>query len=95
MEDGKSTSTGPMLLVFCDKRHVETIMQEFEDWNQKEGLEVHVVLHGITRKANDGFVLLEIKTPLPEGVYTNLVMDDDIYDYIQYNPLTPTVPPPA
>ena len=95
MATTESTSARPMLLVLCDKRHVETIMQEFEDWNLKEGLEIKVVLHGITQKAHDGFVLLELKTSLPEGVYTNLVLDDDIYDYIQYSPLTSTVPPPA
>lgn len=95
MTDTESTSPGPMLLIVCDKRHVETIMQEFEDWNLNEGVEINVVLHGITQKAHDGFVLLELKTPLPEGVYTNLVLDDDIYDYIQYNPLTPIVLPSA
>ncbi len=94
MATTEHTNTGPMLLVLCDKRHVETIMQEFEDWNESEGLEIKVVLHGITQKAHDGFVLLELKTPLPEGVYTNLVLDDDIFDYIQYTPL-PTVPPSA
>ncbi len=81
-----------MLLVFCDKRHVPTITEEFEAWNNQEGLEVKVVLHGITQKAHDGFVLLAFNKPLPEGVYTNLVVDDDILDYIQYTPLEPRTP---
>lgn len=79
-----------MLLVLCDKRHTETMMQEFEDWNKKEQLGVNVVLYGTTLKAQEGFVLLELQKPLPEGVYANLVIDNDVDDYILYQSSTPT-----
>jgi hypothetical protein len=92
---GDTESTATKLLVLCDKRQVQTIVEEFEDWNKEEGLEVKVVLYGITQKAHDGFVLLELKKPLPEGVYINLVTDDDILDYVQYNPVEPITPRPA
>ena len=74
----------PLLLVLCGKRHLETIVQEFEDWKQ-EGQALTVVLYGITQKANDGFLLLEVAQPLPEGVYTNLVLDEEIVDYVLLN----------
>lgn len=82
------------LLVLCDKRQVHTIVEEFEDWKQKPGVDLSILLYGITHKANDGFVLLELNQPLPEGVYTNLVLDEDIVDYVlcTFSAPTPITP---
>jgi len=82
----------PLLLVLCEKRHLETIVQEFEDWKQ-EGRALAIVCYGITQKANDGFLLLEVQPPLPEGVYTNLVLDEGIVDYVLLN-MTSSAPSP-
>ena len=82
----------PLLLVLCGKRHLETIVQEFEDWKQ-EGRALTIVCYGITQKANDGFLLLEVPQPLPEGVYTNLVLDEEIVDYVLLNTTSSTPSP--
>jgi hypothetical protein len=84
-----------LLLVLCDKRQVQTIVEEFEDWKQKPGIELSVLLYGITQKTNDGFVLLELNKPLPEGVYMNLVTDDDIVDYVLCTLSAPTTITPT
>lgn len=83
-----------VLLILCDKRHTHTIVEEFEDWKQKPGIDLSILLYGITQKAQDGFVLLELNQPLPEGVYTNLVLDEDIVDYVlcTFSAPTPTTP---
>jgi hypothetical protein len=86
----QTTPFDKRLLVICQKRELETIMQEFEDWNMAQGLEVTVVLYGTMQKSNDGFVLFALSKPLPEGVYMNLVLDPDIVDYVQYSLAPPT-----
>jgi hypothetical protein len=84
-----------LLMVLCDKRQVQTIVEEFEDWKQKPGIELSVLLYGITQKTNDGFILLELKKPLPEGVYMNLVTDDEIVDYVLCTLSAPTTTTPV
>jgi hypothetical protein len=84
-----------LLMILCDKRQVQTIVEEFEDWKLKPGIELSILLYGITQKANDGFILLELEKPLPEGVYTNLVVDDDIVDYVLCTLSSPTTTIPA
>jgi hypothetical protein len=84
-----------LLIVLCDKRQIQTIVEEFEDWKQKPGIELSVLLYGITQKTNDGFLLLELKKPLPEGVYTNLVVDTDIVDYVLCTFSAPSTTTPA
>ena len=37
----ETTRLEKRFMVICDKRQLETIMQEFEDWNTKQGLEIH------------------------------------------------------
>ena len=73
-----------LLLVLCGKRQVETFVQEFEDWKQ-EGRELTVLLYGVTQKTKDGFLLLELPQPLPQRVYTNLIEDVDVIDYLSLN----------
>jgi hypothetical protein len=82
-------------MVFCDKRHVQALVEEFADLKGKEGIELEVLLYGITQKTHDGFLLLELKQPLPEGVYTNLVIDDNIVDYVKYTLSLPTTETPT
>jgi hypothetical protein len=84
-----------LLMVLCNKRHVQSLVEEFTDWKAKAGIELEILLYGITHKNHDGFLLLELKQPLPEGVYTNLVIDTDIVDYIKYTLPPPTTPTPA
>jgi hypothetical protein len=79
------------LLVVCQKRQLETVMQQFEDWNVKQGIEVTMILYGTMQKSNDGFVLFALNKPLPEGVYLNLELDPDIVDFVHY----PATPPPT
>jgi hypothetical protein len=93
MESAESTRPVKHLLVICRKRQLEAIMNEFEDWNQKEGLDIKVALYGTTHKSKDGFVLFALTKPLPEGVYMNLDHDDDIVDYIQFYAPPLQVPP--
>lgn len=91
----ETTPPEKRLMVICQKRQLATIMQEFEDWNTNEGLEVTVVLYGLMQKSEDGFVLLALNKPLPEGVYLNLLLDTDIVDYVQYNLAQPPTETPA
>lgn len=83
------------LLVICQKRQLDAIMQQFDDWNANQELEVRVMLYGTMQKSNDGFVLFSLSKPLPEGVYLNLVLDPDIVDYVQYEQGSLTPPTPA
>jgi hypothetical protein len=71
-----------MMLVLCRKRELDTIVDEFGDW-QGEG--VQVKLYGITAKAHDGFILLEWSKPIPERFSTKLEKDGDILDSLTYD----------
>ena len=70
-----------MMLVYCSKRQVRAIVDEFEDWKQG-GAEVQ--LYGITAKADDGFLLLAWNKPIPERFLEKLKDDEDILDYLLY-----------
>lgn len=72
-----------MMFVSCLKREVRAIADEFDDWKQ-EGLEVR--LYGITPKANDGFLLLNWNKPIPERFFDKLKEDEDILDYLIFEP---------
>ena len=95
MENTDTIPPETRLLVICQKRMLQAIMNEFDDWNAHEGIEVTVVLSGTMQKSNDGFVLFALNKPLPEGVYLNLVVDPDIVDYLHYPTALPTPPTPA
>lgn len=73
------------MLVLCSKRYLETIVEEFEDW-QDEGIKV--ALYSITPKANGGFVLISWSKPIPEIFHTKLKKDEDILDYLTYSPVS-------
>jgi hypothetical protein len=71
-----------MMLVVCAKRGLDTIVDEFGDW-QPEG--VQVKLYGVTEKAHDGFLLLEWSKPIPERFSSQLEKDGDILDFLTYD----------
>ena len=71
-----------MMLVVCRKRELNAIVDEFGDW-QGEG--VQVKLYGLTAKAQDGFILLEWSTPIPERFEAKLKGDEDITDVLTYD----------
>jgi hypothetical protein len=95
METTGSASPAKTLMLICQKRKLHAIMKEFEDWSLKEGIDLKVVLYGTMQKSRDGFLLFALNHPLPEGVYTNLALDDDIGDYVQYESTPPTTETPA
>lgn len=74
---------GMIMFVSCLKREVRAIADEFEDWKQ-EGLEVR--LYGMTAKAIIGFLLLAWHKPIPEQFFDKLKDDEDILDYLIYEP---------
>ena len=90
-----TTETTPIpekrLMIICQKRQLQNLMDEFEDWNTQQGIEIRVLLYGTMQKSDEGFVLFALNKPLPECVYTNLVVDPDILDYVHYEnpPQTP------
>jgi hypothetical protein len=74
---------------------VQAFADEFEDWKQQQpARQVAILLYGVTEKADAGFVLLEVKQPLPEEVYMQFIMDDDVHDYVLCHlvPSTTTTP---
>jgi hypothetical protein len=71
-----------MMLVVCRKRELDTLVDEYGDW-QPEG--VQVKLYGITTKAHDGFILLEWSKPIPERFLSALGKDEDILDSLTYD----------
>jgi hypothetical protein len=73
-----------MMLIVCVKRELDTIVDEFGDW-QGEG--VQVKLYGITEKAHDGFLLLEWSKPIPERFAAKLKEDEDIIDSLTFDSL--------
>jgi hypothetical protein len=78
-----------IMIVFTLKREVHTIVDEYQDWHE-EGLKV--LLHSVTSKGNDAFILIEWSKPIPERFIRKLLEDDDIMDYlILENPL-PVLP---
>lgn len=72
----------PTLLILCQKRQLQAIVDELADW-QEEG--VQILLHGVSNKAHDGFVLLRWDRPIPQQFITKLERDSDILDYLPYD----------
>ncbi len=72
----------PMVLLLCQKRQLHAIVDELADW-QEEGAQI--LLHGVSNKAHDGFVLLQWDRPIPERFITKLERDTDILDYLPYD----------
>jgi len=72
-----------IMFVSCFKRMLNAIVDEFGDWKQ-EGAEVR--LYGITAKADDGFILLAWNKPIPQQFLDKLNDDEDILDYLIYEP---------
>ncbi len=79
-----------MMLVTCNKRELEKIVDEFADWKD-EGLAVK--LYGVTAKARDGFVLLEWSKPIPARFAAKLKQDTDMLDYLIYDAPGPQAGP--
>jgi hypothetical protein len=78
-----------MMLVMCRKRELNAIVEEFEDWRETGML---VKLYGITEKAQDGFLLLEWNTPIPDYFTSKLTRDEDVLDVLTFDPLFRPVP---
>ncbi len=70
-----------MMLVVCAKRALDALVEECEDW---QGKDVQVRLYGITQKAQDGFILLIWKEPVPESFLTRLTHDDTVLDVLSF-----------
>lgn len=75
-----------IMIVFCLKREVHTIVYEYMDWH-KEGLKV--LFHSVTNKGKDAFIMLQWTKPIPEQFIRNLLEDDDIMDYLIFDNLLP------
>src|SRR5579883_1906207 len=68
-EDNRNQGTGTngnMMLVHCRKRELKALVEELDDLSQV-GTGFHLLLYGITAKANDGFLLLAWDKPVPEN----------------------------
>lgn len=78
-----------MMLVTCSKRELQTIVEEYGDWDD-EGLTVQ--LYGLTEKAENGFIFMEWSKPIPEQFYTTLKEDGDIIDYVVYDAISLATP---
>jgi hypothetical protein len=73
-----------MMLVICAKRALNALVEECEDW---QGKDVQVRLYGITQKAQDGFLLLIWKEPVPESFLSRLTHDDTVLDVLSFEAL--------
>ena len=72
-----------LLLVLCERRELDALVDTFGDWKE-EG--AHVLLHGVTNKAKDGFLLMHWAKPLPEGFKQRQLQEDDgILDFLIYD----------
>src|SRR5579883_162217 len=90
-EDNRNQGTGTngnMMLVHCRKRELKALVEELDDLSQV-GTGFHLLLYGITAKANDGFLLLAWDKPVPESFYQKLRRDEGITDYLVYEAPTP------
>ena len=73
-----------MMLVLCEKRELDKIVEEYTDW-QSEGV-LQVKLYGTTEKTGDGFVLVAWNTFIPEYVWAKLKQDSDVLDVLTFAP---------
>ncbi len=73
-----------MMLVLCAKRALDALVEEFEDWQDND---VQVRLYGITEKAQDGFLLLIWKEPVPESFLSRLKHDNEVLDVLAFEAL--------
>ncbi|HYU71571.1 MAG TPA: hypothetical protein VEL31_02730 [Ktedonobacteraceae bacterium] len=73
-----------MMLIVCVKRELDSLVEEFEDWRD-DGMQAK--LYGITEKAQDGFILLEWSTPIPDHFTSKLKRDEDILDVLTFDSL--------
>ncbi len=80
-DKGESTK-GNLMLVHCRKRELKALVEELDDLAQDTGF--HILLYGITAKANNGFILLAWSEPIPERFYQKLKRDEGITDYLIY-----------
>jgi hypothetical protein len=78
---------GRLILVICRNRYLQTIKQEFEDW-QSEGLQI--LASGMTHKAHDGFLLIRWRGPVHRRFLNKLKTDEDIFDYVPINLIAAT-----
>jgi len=82
MSSNEGSSMNAVLLVLCERRELNALLDTFGDW-KVEGAQI--LLHGVTNKAKDGFVLMHWSKPIPEGFkQKQLQGDKGILDFLVY-----------
>jgi hypothetical protein len=66
------------------KRELETLVEE---WSDRQQTGVQVRLYGLTKKASEGFLLIEWSAPVPELFMSMLKGDEDVLDVLTFDPL--------
>lgn len=72
-----------IIIVFCLKRMMNTLLDEYSDWS-KDGLKIQ--RYGHTEKSSDGYIILEWQKKIPECFMQKLYEDQDIIDFLFYDP---------
>ena len=73
-----------IMLILCKQRELDPLVDELEDWKE-EG--AHPFMHGITAKAQQGFIFLEWGKPIPQRFHQKLRDDADVIDYFTFSNL--------
>ena len=72
-----------LMIVICRYRHLETIVEEVNDWCEEEGGQI--LLYGMSERARDGFLLTRWSGPIPVPLREKFVkLDRDIFDVVIY-----------
>ncbi len=79
------------VFVFCTRRHLKQIVEEFHDQYVAEKKAV-MVLYGQSGKGKQGFLILAWTTPIPSAFMLKLATDPDFLDYVRYDRTSPIAP---
>jgi hypothetical protein len=72
-----------IVVILCLKRHLSALAQEYADWGADGAKVQH---YGYTQKVTDGCIVLEWRKKIPERFVQKLYEDDDVIDFLLYDP---------
>ncbi len=76
-----------VLQIICQAREITKLVDFLNDWKTAGG---HVLLYGYTKKAQEGFILMQWEQPIPQGFQDKqLKQDPGIIDYLIYDVAQP------
>jgi hypothetical protein len=79
------------LLILCGKRSLDSFVDELDDWKEEGAT---TLLHGITGKTGDGFLIVQWDKPVPSRFRQKLREDEEVNDFFAVVDSTMTITPP-